>query len=99
MTKEATEPFLEKSKMMYQSIMEAKPAYILKANVAPTTVATPLPPWNFNQTGKMWPKMAARAIIIDSLRETARKARQTGTNPLSMSPASTKRAGFQPSIR
>ena len=37
-----------------------KPNWIDRASKIPKYVATPLPPLNFSQTGKMWPKKARR---------------------------------------
>ncbi len=40
--------------------IKRRPNWIDKANKIPRYVATPLPPLNFNQIGKMCPKKASR---------------------------------------
>ena len=63
----------------------------------PTPVATPLPPRNFSQTGKQWPRTAADAAT--AARTGSSKilsARKAGRNPFRMSMSATGTASFQP---
>ena len=57
---EDREEYLNIRETVNQVNINKKPNWIDKANKIPRYVATPLPPLNFNQTGKTCPKKANR---------------------------------------
>ena len=50
------EEYLKIKKAINQVIINIKPQFKLIHNNIPKYVATPLPPLNFNQIGKTWPR-------------------------------------------
>ena len=53
--KDDNEEYLNIKKTIYQTSVNPIPKYMLMQNSIPTYVATPFPPLNFNQTGKICP--------------------------------------------
>ena len=54
--KDDKDEYLKSIKVANQTSPNKNPKYIFKQNKIPTYVATPLPPLNFNHTGKTCPK-------------------------------------------
>ena len=52
-TSDDKDEYLDNRKIISHELQKIKPKKIFIANNIPTYVATPLPPLNFNQTGKI----------------------------------------------
>ena len=58
---EDNDAYLNKKDKTSQLIPKIRKNLYDKANITPRQVATPLPPLNFNQTGKIWPMKQIKA--------------------------------------
>ena len=89
------------NKTKSQTVIKIKKIFQPKrTNKTPSVVATPFPPLNFSQTGKIWPKtgvMATEAICQSKLRRSM--AKQTGITPFKISKAPTRAPHFKPKAR
>ena len=65
--KDDKDEYLKSIKVANQTSPNKNPKYIFKQNKIPTYVATPLPPLNFNHTGKTCPKNTLNDDIYLSL--------------------------------
>ena len=89
-----------RSTTAHQNAKSANPTTGASAIVVPAPVATALPPLKPRKTGQQCPTTAANATAATTHSFSVRKrARKTGANPFSMSPAIVITAGHVPTVR